>query len=70
MWEKYGKINNTNDLNFFKPLVSLILGALGEIRTHDFWIRSPTLYPTELQMHIIIKLYTKKQLKTVAYWSG
>ena len=68
MWEKYGKINNTNDLNFFKPLVPLILGALGEIRTHDFWIRSPTLYPTELQVHI--NLYIKKQLKTVVNWSG
>jgi len=37
VWEKCGKINNTNDLNFSKPLVSLTFGALGEIRTHDFW---------------------------------
>ena len=46
-----------------------MFGAPGEIRTHDFWIRSPTLYPTELQVHII-NLYIKKQLKTVVNWSG
>ena len=26
-------------------------GAPGEIRTHDLWLRRPTLYPTELQAH-------------------
>ena len=26
-----------------------MFGAPGEIRTHDLWLRRPTLYPTELR---------------------
>ncbi len=26
-------------------------GALGGIRTHDLWLRRPTLYPAELRAH-------------------
>ncbi len=28
-------------------------GALGGSRTHDLWLRRPTLYPTELRAHRI-----------------
>jgi hypothetical protein len=27
------------------------IGALGGSRTHDLWLRRPTLYPTELRAH-------------------
>ncbi len=27
------------------------IGAPGEIRTHDLWLRRPALYPTELRAH-------------------
>ena len=28
------------------------IGALGGSRTHDLWLRRPTLYPSELRAHI------------------
>lgn len=33
------------------------IGASRGARTPDHWIRSPTLYPTELQMHKIFQIY-------------
>ena len=29
-------------------------GTLGAIRTHDLWLRKPTLYPAELRVQIIV----------------
>ncbi len=28
------------------------LGTPGKIRTYDLWLRKPTLYPAELQVHV------------------
>ena len=30
---------------------SFFYGTLGAIRTHDLWLRKPTLYPAELRVH-------------------
>ncbi len=41
----------TSDANFRRMILKS--GAPGGSRTHDLWLRRPTLYPTELRAHLI-----------------
>ena len=39
-----------------------IIGAPGGSRTHDLWLRKPTLYPAELRAHVIERAKTPFKL--------
>ena len=45
----------------------VLFGAPGEIRTHDLWLRRPTLYPTELRAHITKVQNLKRKVKSCVF---
>ena len=51
--QKIGKKNHQN----FKILMTFQYGAPGEIRTPDPLVRSQVLYPTELRVHVLSRLF-------------
>lgn len=51
--QKIGKKNHQN----LKILMILQYGAPGEIRTPDPLVRSQVLYPTELRVHVLSRLF-------------